>query len=43
MLPLLKAKFEGKIEATQSLKKLGIALETIIKAIGLSKEDIDNL
>jgi predicted transposase/invertase (TIGR01784 family) len=34
---------KGRLEMAKSLKKLGIPLETIIEASGLSKIEIDKL
>ena len=36
-------KFEGKLETAKSLKKLGVPIETIIEAAGLTKEEIEKL
>ncbi len=38
-----EGKFEGKLETAKSLKKLGVSIETIIQATGLSKETIEML
>ena len=34
---------EGKIEVARSLKEMGLSLEQISKATGLSKDDIEKL
>ncbi len=36
-------KLEGKLETAKSLKKIGVSIETIIEATGLSKEEIELL
>lgn len=38
-----KGKLEGKLETAKSLKNLGVSIETIIEATGLSKEEIKKL
>ncbi len=38
-----EGKFEGKLETAKSLKKLGVSIETIVEATGLSKEEIEKL
>ncbi|MCU0468065.1 MAG: Rpn family recombination-promoting nuclease/putative transposase [Arcicella sp.] len=38
-----EGKLEGKIETAKSLKKLGVSIETIIAATGLTKEEIERL
>jgi predicted transposase/invertase (TIGR01784 family) len=38
-----QGKFEGKLETAKSLKKLGVSIETIISATGLTKQEIDKL
>ncbi len=38
-----EGKIEGKIETAKSLKKLGISVETIIEATGLTKLEIEKL
>jgi len=38
-----EGKLEGKLETAKSLKKLGVSIETIIQATGLSKEAIEML
>ncbi|MVM36658.1 Rpn family recombination-promoting nuclease/putative transposase [Spirosoma sp. HMF3257] len=38
-----KGKLEGKLETAKSLKKLGVSVETIIEATGLTKEEIEKL
>jgi predicted transposase/invertase (TIGR01784 family) len=40
---ILEGKLEGKLETAKSLKKLGISVETIIEATGLTKEQIERL
>ena len=39
----LEGRFEGKLETAKSLKKLGVPIETIIEATGLTKEEIERL
>ena len=39
----LKGKIEGKIEIAKNLKRMGLNVEQIIEATGLSKEEIENL
>ena len=39
----LEGILEGKLETAKSLKKLGIPIQTIIEATGLSKEEIESL
>jgi predicted transposase/invertase (TIGR01784 family) len=39
----LEAVTEGKIEIAKSFKKLGVPMETIMAATGLTKEQIDGL
>lgn len=34
---------EGKLETAKSFKKLGVPIETIIEATGLTKEEIERL
>jgi predicted transposase/invertase (TIGR01784 family) len=38
-----EGKLEGKLETAKSLKKLGVSIETIIAATGLTKEEIERL
>ncbi len=38
-----EGKLEGKLETAKSLKNIGVSLEIIIKATGLSKEEIKSL
>jgi predicted transposase/invertase (TIGR01784 family) len=38
-----EGKIEGKIETAKSLKRLGVLIETIIEATGLTKEEIERL
>ncbi len=38
-----EGKLEGKLESAKSFKKLGVSIETIIKATGLTNEDIEKL
>jgi predicted transposase/invertase (TIGR01784 family) len=40
---LEEGKKEGKLETAKSFKKLGVSIEIIIKATGLSKEEIEIL
>jgi predicted transposase/invertase (TIGR01784 family) len=40
---ILEGKLEGKLETAKSLKKLGVSNELIVKATGLSKEEIERL
>ncbi|HRI31786.1 MAG TPA: hypothetical protein PLQ21_09660, partial [Candidatus Kapabacteria bacterium] len=39
----IEGKVEGKIEIAQSLKELGVAIDTIIQATGLTREEIEEL
>jgi predicted transposase/invertase (TIGR01784 family) len=39
----IQGEIEGKIETAKSLKNIGIGIETIIIATGLSREEIENL
>lgn len=39
----IEGKLEGKLETAKSLKKLGVPIETIIEATGLTKEEIERL
>jgi predicted transposase/invertase (TIGR01784 family) len=39
----LEGIIEGKLETAKSLKKLGVPMETIMAATGLTKEQIDGL
>ena len=39
----IEGKLEGKLETAKSLKKLGVSIEIIIEATGLSKEEIEKL
>ena len=34
---------QGSLETAKNLKKLGISIETIVKATGLSKEEVEKL
>lgn len=38
-----EGKLEGKLETAKSFKKLGVPIETIIEATGLTKEEIEGL
>ena len=38
-----EGKLEGKLETARSLKKLGVPIETIIQATGLSEDEIEKL
>jgi predicted transposase/invertase (TIGR01784 family) len=38
-----EGKLEGKLESARSFKRLGISIETIIEATGLTKEEIEKL
>jgi predicted transposase/invertase (TIGR01784 family) len=38
-----EGKLEGKLETAKSLKNLGVSIETIISATGLTKQEIDKL
>jgi predicted transposase/invertase (TIGR01784 family) len=38
-----EGKLEGKLEIAKSLKKLGVPIETIIEASGLTLDDIEKL
>jgi predicted transposase/invertase (TIGR01784 family) len=38
-----EGKLEGKLDTAKSFKKLGVAIETIIEATGLTKEEIEKL
>ena len=38
-----EGKLEGKLETAKSLKKLGVQIDTIIEATGLTKEEIERL
>ncbi|MET3047266.1 PD-(D/E)XK nuclease family transposase, partial [Flavobacterium covae] len=40
---LIEGKMEGKIETAKSLKKIGVSVEIITQATGLSKEEINKL
>ncbi|OWP81152.1 hypothetical protein BWK63_07155, partial [Flavobacterium covae] len=39
----IKGKIEGKIETAKSLKRLGVSVEIITQATGLTKEEINKL
>jgi len=39
----VEGKLEGKLETAKSFKKLGVSIEIIIGATGLSKEEIEKL
>jgi predicted transposase/invertase (TIGR01784 family) len=38
-----EGKLEGKLEIAKSLKKLGVSIETIIEASGLTRDEIEKL
>ena len=40
---LARGKAEGRVEVARSLKGLGVPFETIVKATGLSKREIEAL
>ncbi|OXA74603.1 hypothetical protein B0A56_12610, partial [Flavobacterium columnare NBRC 100251 = ATCC 23463] len=40
---LIEGKIEGKIETAKSLKKIGVSVEIITQATGLTKEEINKL
>ncbi|MDQ7089504.1 MAG: hypothetical protein Q9M50_02505 [Methylococcales bacterium] len=39
----IKGRKEGKIENAKALKELGVSIETIVTAIGLTTEEIERL